>query len=92
MILKPSHSSVATTEKNKEKYTLSRSALFQLGESKAVFGWHKILCLTKLKSISWKYASIQIIEWTIITQCNPKEKLDMGCMRDKMGRHPHNFE
>ena len=31
IILKPSHSSVATTEKIKEKYTLLRSPLFQLG-------------------------------------------------------------
>ena len=23
-------------------------------------------------------------------RCHPKEKLDMGCVRSKMGKHPHN--
>ena len=78
--------------KNKEKYTLLRSALFQHGENKTVFGWHKILCLTKLESIGWKYTSIQTNGWTIIAWCIPKEILDMGCVRDKMGKHPYNFK
>ena len=50
----------------------------------------KSLCLAKLESIIQKYTSIQTNGWSITKRCHPKEKLDMECVRSKIGKHPHN--
>ena len=47
-------------------------------------------CLSKFDSISWEYTLIQINRWAIIRQYCPKEKLDMGRVRNKMGEHLYN--
>ena len=65
---------------------IKKSIFFQgHGENKTIPGQHKVLCLTKLESISQEYAFIQINGWTITKQYYPKEKFDMRLLEVKQG-------
>ena len=57
--------------------------------NKVILGRHKILCITEFKSICWECTFIQTNRWTIFRQSNPKEKLDMGRVSNKLGKHSH---
>ena len=44
------------------------------------------------KQISQEHPFIQADRRTVIGECYSKEKLDMGCIRNQMGRHPYSFK
>ena len=45
------------------------------------------MCHSKFESMSWEHTLIQVNRWAITRQSCPEEKLDMGCVRNKMGEH-----
>ena len=73
-----------------KKYILSGTTLLKHGENKIIHSRHKVVCITEFESISWEYTFVQVNRQTITRQCHPKEKLDMGCVRNTLGEHLHN--
>ena len=86
---KSSHCGMTATKKNQKEYILLRTALFKHGENKVIHSGHKIVCVTEFKLISQECTFVQVNRGIIIRQYYPKEKLDMGCVRNKMGKYLH---
>ena len=52
----------------------------------------KYICFIRSKQISQEHPFIQADRRTVIEEHYSKEKLDMGCIRNQMGRHPYSFK
>ena len=81
---KSSNSGVTTSEENQKEHIFPGTTLFQHGKDKTISGRYKVLFFIRSKQNSWKYTFIQI-DRTVFRQYCLKEKLDMGCVRNKMG-------
>ena len=72
-------------KENQKECIFPGTTLFQHGKDKIISGRYKVLCFIRSKQNNQKYTFIQIDRRTVFRQHYLKEKLDMGCVRDKMG-------